>query len=318
MTGTRRTLFSLAIAATLGLTTLATYGQTPSVATKSSPAAKAISAVDATGNDSNFPATQEQLLKLLKLSPTLTEVVVRDPSLLANQDYVNHNNPELGQFLITHPQIARNPQYYLFTHLPPGSGSNEEALERKVWPDMAPHEYHESQMEFLVDHVGPFVIFLAVAGALLWLVRTLMEHRRWTRTFRLQTEVHGRLIERFGTSQELLTYMQTEAGSRFLKAAPIPVNPEQSQALPNAVARILTSLQVGAILTLLGLGFYLMRHNNYEYTTLCELLAVFTLMPGIGCIISAAATWFLAGRLGLMPTAPTTALAERYRSPEQQ
>ncbi len=299
MSRTRRTIISLAIAATLGLSTLATFGQLSPA--KASPAAKAVPAVDAPGNDTNFPATQEQFLKLLRLSPTLTEVVARDPSLLANQEYVNRNNPELGQFLVTNPQIARNPQYYLFTHLPPGSGSNEEALERKVWPDMAPHEYHQSQLEFLIDHVGPFFIFIAVLGALLWLLRTLFENRRWGRIFKLQTEVHSRLIERFGTSQELLTYMETEAGSRFLKAAPIPIDPEQVQAMPNAVARILTSLQVGAILTLLGIGFYLMRHNNHEFTTLCELLAVFTLMPGIGCIISAAATWFLAGRLGLMP-----------------
>jgi hypothetical protein len=317
MTARLRNTLSFTFAALLTLTPAATLAQPGAPSARPTTAPKAAIVPDQPGADSNFPATQEQLLKLLKLSPTLTEVVVRDPSLLANQDYVNHNNPELGQFLSTHPQIARNPQYYLFTHLPPGSGSNEEALERKLWPEMMPRVEHQSQLEFLIDHVGPFLIFLAVAGALLWLVRTLMEHRRWTRIFRLQTEVHGRLIERFGTSQELLTYMQTEAGARFLKAAPIPVNPEQTQALPNAVSRILTSLQVGTILTLLGLGFYLMRHNNYEYTTLCELLAVFTLMPGIGCIISAAATWILAGKLGLVPGS-STALATTRHTPDQQ
>ena len=262
---------------------------------------KTVTETPQAATEGNFPATQEQLLKLLRLSPTLTEVVARDPSLLSDQEYVNRNNPELGQFLVTHPEVARNPGFYLFTHLPPGQGSNEEALERKVWPDFGRPAQTRGHLEFLVNEVGPFFVILTIVGSLIWLIRTLLENRRWSRAFKLQTEVHGRLIERFGTSQELLTYMETDAGSRFLKAAPIPVGPEPNQAMPNAVARILTSLQVGAILSLVGIGFYLMRHNDPEFTSLCELLAVFTLMPGIGCILSAAATWVLAGRLGLMP-----------------
>ena len=44
-------------------------------------------------------AIQQQLLKLLKeLSPTLTTVVARDPSLLADKEYVSRNNPELAQY----------------------------------------------------------------------------------------------------------------------------------------------------------------------------------------------------------------------------
>jgi hypothetical protein len=58
-------------------------------------------------------ATREQLIKLLRVSPKRTTVVVRDPSLLANQEYVSRNNPELAQFLQIHPEIVRNPEFYL-------------------------------------------------------------------------------------------------------------------------------------------------------------------------------------------------------------
>src|SRR3954447_3822652 len=54
-------------------------------------------------------ATQEELIKLLRLSPTMTEVVSRDPSLLSDQEYVGRNNPQLAQFLQIHPEVARNP-----------------------------------------------------------------------------------------------------------------------------------------------------------------------------------------------------------------
>ena len=59
--------------------------------------------------DQELQATQEQLLQLLRTSPTLTTVVARDPSLLSNQEYVSKNNPQLAQFLVQHPDIARNP-----------------------------------------------------------------------------------------------------------------------------------------------------------------------------------------------------------------
>ena len=47
-------------------------------------------------NDKDVAATQSELIRLLRLSPTLTTVVSHDPSLLSNQDYVTRNNPQLG------------------------------------------------------------------------------------------------------------------------------------------------------------------------------------------------------------------------------
>jgi hypothetical protein len=113
--------------------------------------------------------------------------------------------------------------------------------------------------------------------------------------------VHGKLIEKFSTNQDLLTYMDTEAGKRFLEAAPIPVHTEAEQHVPNAVARVLNPLQIGIILSLLGLGCLLLRHADFELRVPMLVLGTIILMPGIGFIISAGVTWVLAGKLGLMP-----------------
>ena len=147
--------------------------------------------------------TQVQLLKLLKMSPTLTEVVARDPSLLSNQEYVNRNNPQLGAFLETHPEVGRNPGFYLFTNLPPGRAGDDQALERKIWPEMDNQwrRPEQSPLDSFMNEVGPFVVFVCVLVTLLWLVRTLLENRRWGRIFKLQTDVHGKLIEKFGTTR---------------------------------------------------------------------------------------------------------------------
>ena len=254
-------------------------------------------------SEADVAETQEQLLKLLKVSPTLTEVVSRDPSLLANEEYVSHNNPALGQFLQSHPEVARNPSFYLFTNLPERNGrSRERALELKVWPEQGQGDPQEPvAMDRFLDHVVPFLAFAASLVTLVWLLRVFTENRRWGRIFKLQTDVHGKLIDRFASSQELLSYMDTEAGKRFLEAAPIPVNFEQEHRMPNAVARVLTPLQIGIVSTLVGVGLLALRHSIVGYESTFLVSGVLFLMPGLGFIISAGVTWVLAGRLGLMP-----------------
>jgi hypothetical protein len=245
--------------------------------------------------------TQDQLFKLLRVSPTLTEVVQRDPSLLANQEYVSRTNPALAQFLEAHPEVARNPDFYLFSGLKGEGGRQRQALERKVWPELNHSRDEESAIHEFSREVGPFLVFLCLLASSLWLIHVFLENRRWGRIFKLQTEAHGKLIDRFGNNQELLTYMGTEAGRRFLEAAPIPVDFERDQRVPGAVARILTPLQIGVVLTLLGIGLLALRGSLAEIAAPLLVVGVVILMPGIGFIISAGITWLLAGRLGLMP-----------------
>jgi hypothetical protein len=254
--------------------------------------------------DRDLAATQKELIQLLRLSPTLTTVVAHDPSLLANQDYVSHNNPQLAEFLAAHPEVARNPDFYLFTHVRPEDGGPDQALERAVWPELVPRNDSWSA----IDVIGPIASLLAFAcflTAAVWLTRQILENRRWGRIFKLQSEVHGRLIDKFGSTQELTGYMETEAGKRFLEAAPIPVGFESDQRMPNAIARVLTPLQIGIVLVLLGVGFFMLRNVRVEMHEPMLVLGTIALMPGLGFIISAGITWVLAGRLGLIPDSPT-------------
>lgn len=244
---------------------------------------------------------QDQLFKLLRVSPTLTEVVQQDPSLLSNQEYVGRSNPELAQFLQTHPAVARNPDFYLFSGFKGESGRSHQALERKVWPELYQSRTESPTIRVFMNAVVPFLVFLCILAALLWLIHVFLENRRWGRIFKLQTEAHGKLIDRFSNNQELLTYMGTEAGRRFLEAAPIPVDFERDQRIPSAVARILTPIQIGVVLTLLGSGLLALRSSLAEIAAPLLVVGIVILMPGIGFIISAGITWVLAGRLGLMP-----------------
>src|SRR6476469_662563 len=70
-------------------------------------------AVEAESSQDRLAETREQLMSYLRMSPTLATVMASDPSLLANQEYIARNNPELARFLEAHPEVAKNPDFYL-------------------------------------------------------------------------------------------------------------------------------------------------------------------------------------------------------------
>ena len=168
-----------------------------------------------------------------------------------------------------------------------------------MWQQNPPREMSELTRQLISGGSG-FLAFFCFAGILLWLIRAFLENRRWARVFKLQSEVHGRLIERFGSNEELLTYMNTEAGKRFLEAAPIPINFERDQRIPVALSRVLVPLQAGVVLTLLGIGLLALRHSLPDIDTGLLVFGTVILMPGIGFILSAGLTWLLAARFGLL------------------
>jgi len=279
----------------------------------------------APASEQDLAATQDQLIKLLRISPTLTSVLEHDPSLLSNQDYVQHNNPELARFLVSHPEITRNPEFYLFNRLGPDNGLREGKLQRAVWPEFAQvqanqqFQNYEDTYKTIVGMSLALLAFACFMGALIWLIRQFSEGRRWARIFKLQSEVHGKLIDRFTSNQDLALYMDSEAGKRFLEAAPIPVGFEPEQRVPNALARVLTPLQIGIVMVLLGIGLLALRKVSAELNVPMLVLGTVVLMPGVGFIVSAGITWILAGRLGLMPDKSTAVAGTApINSPDRQ
>lgn len=243
---------------------------------------------------------QDQLLQLLRVTPTLAEVISRDPSLLGNADYVTRYNPALQHFLQEHPEIAQNPDFYLFNNLHGQNEQPSETLERRLWPEVARRQQEDPPTRAFIEYGVPFLVFLCVLGALLWLIHVLLENRRWNRIFKLQSDVHGKLIERFATSQEVLTYMSTEAGKRFLEATPIAVGFERAQPVPSPVARVLTPMQIGIVMMMLGIGLVSLRNSIPDAAAPLLALGIVVLMPGLGFIISAGFTWWMARHFGLM------------------
>ena len=243
-------------------------------------------------------ATREQVIEMLRLNPKSAAIFAHDPSLLGDPQYVARNNPQLAAFLQSHPEVARNPEFYLFANVPPGRGPQAIRLEGEMWPELGAGR--DWRADVFSNDVIPFVVFVIVLSALLWLVRTLLEHRRWNRTFNVQTEIYTKLLEKFANNEELMAYVQSEAGKRFLASATLPQVPEGRGT--NPVSRVLTPLQIGAVMTLAGFGFLYLHHDVGGSIPLLG-LGTLAIALGFGFMISAGLAWVVARRLGIMEPA---------------
>ena len=286
----------VSVRGTIGLMVLAVAMAAPGMAPAQEPAPNQAPTAPATPQD--LGATQQQLMHLLRVTPNLAEVLSSDPSLLADQQYVAKTNPELATFLQQHPEIGRNPSFWLFSTLRSPQQQRYQILEprRGFVPE---RDARSGDLDRVMGNVAPMIVMVVLLCALAWVIKTLVENRRWTKAFTLQSEVHGKLIDRFATNQELLGYMETDAGRRFLEATPI-VTEIDSRRMPNLVSRMIVTLQVGLVLTLLGAGLLSLKNVVGDAGTTMLVLGIISLMPGIGLILSAGVLWFLGKRLNLM------------------
>jgi hypothetical protein len=222
---------------------------------------------------------REQLQSLMRNSPPQVGRVLRlDPTLISNESYMG-TYPALNAYVKQHPEIQHNPAYFL--------GDPEAEVEGgyRVWRE-------------LMSDIGGFFAFLVVTFVLVWMVRTLIAQRRWNRLSAIQTEVHSKLLDRFTSNDELLAYLQSPAGSKFLQSAPIPL--EAGPRPMNApLGRIFWSLQSGLVALALGGGFMVLSQRVGPGAAAWYGAGVIALFIGIAMMLSAAIFYFLSRRFGL-------------------
>jgi hypothetical protein len=147
-------------------------------------------------------------------------------------------------------------------------------------------------------------------------VKTVLNHRRWLRIARVQTEVHNKLLERFAGTNDLMTYVQSPAGRRFLEAAPIPVEASAERPVAAPLNRILWSVQAGIVLVLGGVGFqYVSGGLIEEVGQGLWTIGVLAVAFGFGFIAAGAFSYVMSRRLGLLEPPVPLPGSERGDSP---
>jgi hypothetical protein len=140
----------------------------------------------------------------------------------------------------------------------------------------------------------PF-FFVSFFGALgYWIhLRTRQSRERLQAQMDLQT----RVLERFESAQEFSSFLSTEGGQKFLSGLSAG---ERAGWAP--ARRILTGLQAGIVLCLVGLGLFAIAaiegNNGPAYP------GIISVALGLGFLISSALSFRLSKGWGLLPGGP--------------
>ena len=153
----------------------------------------------------------------------------------------------------------------------------------------------------MVD-VGPYVVFFACLGFVAWAV--WLGVRRRQAQAQAQTDLQHRLLDKFSSPQEIGEFLQTEGGRRFL----LGLTTDKKRARNgHAGKRILLALQIGTVVSLLGiatlsLGIIYPMHRPGEPHP-AVIFGLLILAVGIGFLISAWISYKLSKAWGLFPEA---------------
>lgn len=240
---------------------------------------------------------------LEQFPPALGVVLKSDPTLLTNAAYLAPYGP-LARFLSDHPEIARDPTYFLqhvelvqYVDYRSGRRSNEAITPADQIRFEALNMWRNTMDSFM------FLLGFAVAAlSLLWAVRYLVEHRRWLRATRIQSEAHNKLLERFSSGPELAAYMESPAGAKFLEAAPLALESGSRRAPGAPFSRILWSAQAGVVLVAAGIGFLLIQ-RRMAYDEVAQMFSAWgtlSIAVGVGFVISGAISYVLSTKMGLL------------------
>jgi len=231
--------------------------------------------------------------------PGLGRVLRMDPTLLTNAAYLS-SYPRVAAFIAQYPDIPRNPGFYLERYDPDfrqPTDARQTAV--NLWSEA-------------ISFTGAFVVFCAISFGLFSLLKYIVEYRRWNRISRVNAEVHNKILDRFASNEEMLAYIDSPAGRRFLEATPMaPIDPPSSPAVAAPFGRILWCVQIGILLCFLALGLFIISGRVVEEVQQLMLgLSVIGFCLGLGFVLSAGASYVLSRRLGLLQDSPEAAPRE--------
>ena len=245
--------------------------------------------VPATVDERTARDTRERLREIFEqYPPSVAQVLRLDPSLLTKQDYLAPY-PTLATYLAQHPEVAHNPVFFL------GGAFNGQDQ------DTRSHTVNAIENVF----VG-LEVLLGIVTAILtlaWLARAAIDHRRWLRATRMQTDAHTKIVDRLSSNEDLLAYMQSPNGQRFLGAS--LGSPSAADTVPQIVGapfnRILWSVQAGIVVAAAGLGLWIAKNGVIEEAAQpMQVVSILAMALGIGFVVSAFASYALSRQLGLV------------------
>lgn len=144
------------------------------------------------------------------------------------------------------------------------------------------------------EKIAIVMVMVTLAFGVVTIVRLALEHMARARMLRVQSDLYNRLIDKFGSSNELLAYFQSEAGQQLFKT---PVT-----TAPGAYGRIMNAVQYGAIAVVAGAGI-LGIGSAFEGKEAADVTFVFgwlAITIGGALLVSSILSYLLSRKFGLI------------------
>ena len=138
------------------------------------------------------------------------------------------------------------------------------------------------------------VIVPVVFGTFGFVVYTISNNIRRAHASRAVAELHSKLLDKCAASQDLVAYMDSASGRKFLESAGMEAAQPWS--------RILNAIQAGFVLGLVGAAELVVRtlDQNPDTSEFLLISGAIALAIGIGFLISAATSFALSKSWGLL------------------
>src|SRR5262245_23065608 len=272
-----RTLRTLTILALL-IPAAASAQTRPPAASSPAPQTPQSAPAEVPALDANARETRDRLREMLDMyPPSLTQVLRLDPSLIGRPDYIAPY-PRLAAYLAQHPEIAHNPVYFL------GDA-------RFNVPDARNRTF--DLLEGVLGGIAGLTIFATVVGLIVWVIRSVISYRSWKSIVKIQTEAHTKIFDRLTSNEELLGYIQSPAGQRFLMSTSTAVD-LSPRSVGAPVGRILWSVQVGVVIAIAGIGILAAANIVMEeIRPVLHVISILAISIGLGFVVSALLAFLL-------------------------
>jgi hypothetical protein len=144
-----------------------------------------------------------------------------------------------------------------------------------------------------MQEIAPLLVLFVTMAATILIIRMVQENGKSKRQAEAQLQLHTRLIDKIGSSRELLDYLASDAGKKFLTPATV------QKSLP--FKRILAAAQAGVVLTFVGLACWLVK-DAFDQDAMrgVMFLGSISFALGLGFLCSAVLAHVLSRKWGLL------------------
>lgn len=131
----------------------------------------------------------------------------------------------------------------------------------------------------------------SLVGWIVWVISTNVRRRQATERV---AALHAKVLDRCADSNELLRYLESDQGRRFLESA--------AEESAHPASRILGAVQAGLVIGALGVASVMISYTLH-YTDERDAMLIFgsaALAIGVGFLISAVVSYLLSKSWGLL------------------